>query len=328
MGSKQGKQEHNMNDYNPNIITIVIDNETEGARLDKALSFSLPETSRTYLQKLIEMGKVSVNGIICFSKKYPVKQEDRLEVNLPEPEALNVDPENLNLNIVYEDQDLLVVDKPKGMVVHPAPGNLTGTLVNGILYHCKGQLSTINGIIRPGIVHRIDKDTTGLLLVAKNDNAHRSLAKQLADHTITRGYLAIVYNNFPEEAGRIDAPIGRDPSNRLRQKVTDRNAKEAITNYKVLERLGQFTLIEARLATGRTHQIRVHMAYKGHPLLGDYVYGPKKNNLSVEGQMLHAYLLGFVHPRTGEYMEFQSPLPSEFERVLNKLRKGANEKTI
>lgn len=317
-----------MNHHNPNIITIIVDNETEGARLDKALSFSLAETSRTYLQKLIEMGMVSVNGITCYSKKYPVKQGDLIEINLPEPETLNVDPENLNLSIVYEDQDLLVVDKPKGMVVHPAPGNFAGTLVNGILYHCQGQLSTINGVIRPGIVHRIDKDTTGLLLVAKNDTAHRSLAEQLSAHTITRGYLAIVYNNFPEETGRIDAPIGRDPSNRLRQKVTDRNAKEAITNYKVLERLGQFTLIEARLETGRTHQIRVHMAYKGHPLLGDFVYGPKKNNLNVEGQMLHAYLLGFVHPRTGEYMEFQSPLPLEFQRVLAKLRKGIDEKGI
>lgn len=312
----------------PNIISIIIDNETEGARLDKALSFSLPETSRTYLQKLIEMGMVSVNGITCFSKKYPVKQNDRLEVNLPEPEALDVAPENLNLSIVYEDQDLLVVDKPKGMVVHPAPGNLSGTLVNGILYHCQGQLSTINGVIRPGIVHRIDKDTTGLLLVAKNDAAHHSLAEQLAAHTITRGYLAVVYNNFPEETGRIDAPIGRDPANRLRQKVTDRNGKEAITNYRMLERLGRFTLIEARLETGRTHQIRVHMAYQGHPLLGDYVYGPKKNNLNVDGQLLHAYLLGFIHPRTGEYMEFQSPLPSEFESVLYKLRKGSNEKRV
>ena len=305
---------------NPNIITIQIDDELEGARLDKALSFSLPETSRTYLQKLIEMGMVAVNGNTCFSKKYAVKQKDVLVVNLPEPEALNVLPENLELHIVYEDDDLLVVDKPKGMVVHPAPGNLSGTLVNGILYHCKDQLSTINGVIRPGIVHRIDKDTTGLLMVAKNDVAHHSLVEQLSAHTITRGYLAIVYNSFPEDTGRIDAPIGRDPSNRLRQTVTDLNSKEAVTNYKVLERLGKYTFIEARLETGRTHQIRVHMAYKGHPLLGDYVYGPKKNPFGVDGQLLHAYLLGFVHPRTGEYMEFQSPLPDEFEKVLTKLR--------
>lgn len=305
---------------NPNMISITIDNETKGARLDKALSFSLPETSRTYLQKLIEMGMVAVNDKPCLSKKYQVKLDDCLIVNLPEPEALDVLPENLNLKIIYEDDDLLVVDKPKGMVVHPAPGNLSGTLVNGVLYHCKDQLSTINGIIRPGIVHRIDKDTTGLLMVAKNDMAHHSLAAQLSAHTITRGYLAIVYNSFPEDQGRIDAPIGRDPVNRLRQKVTDLNAKEAITNYKVTERLGNYTLIEARLETGRTHQIRVHMAYKGHPLIGDYVYGPKKNAFGVEGQLLHAYLLGFVHPRTGEYMEFESPLPEEFQKVLSKLR--------
>lgn len=305
---------------NPDIITILIDDEIEGARLDKALSFSLPETSRTYLQKLIEMGMVSVNGESCYSKKYLVKMADELIVNLPEPETLNVLPENLSLTIVYEDNDLLVVDKPKGMVVHPAPGNLSGTLVNGILYHCKDQLSTINGVIRPGIVHRIDKDTTGLLMVAKNDVSHHSLAEQLATHTITRGYMAIVYNNFLEDEGRIDAPIGRDPANRLRQKVTDLNAKEAITNYKVIERMGKYNLIEARLETGRTHQIRVHMAYKGHPLLGDYVYGPKKNPLGIDGQLLHAYLLGFVHPKTGEYMEFESPLSEEFQKVLSKLR--------
>jgi 23S rRNA pseudouridine1911/1915/1917 synthase len=305
---------------NPNLISITIDDEIEGARLDKALSFSLPETSRTYLQKLIEMGMVSVNGISIFSKKYPVKRDDVIIINLPEPEVLNVLPENLNLKIVYEDNDLLVVDKPKGMVVHPAAGNLSGTLVNGILYHCKDQLSTINGVIRPGIVHRIDKDTTGLLMVAKNDLSHHSLAGQLSAHTITRGYMAIVYNNFQEDQGRIDAPIGRDPANRLRQKVTDLNAKEAITNYKVIERLGKYNLIEARLETGRTHQIRVHMSYKGHPLLGDYVYGPKKNPFAIDGQLLHAYLLGFVHPRTGEYMEFESPLPEEFQRVLSKLR--------
>lgn len=305
---------------NPNIILITADDETEGARLDKALSFSLPEISRTYLQKLIESGQVTVNGATCSSKKYLVKRQDCIAVHLPEPESLDVAPENLNLQIVFEDDDLLVVDKPKGMVVHPAPGSLSGTLVNGVLHHCKGQLSTINGVIRPGIVHRIDKDTTGLLLVAKNDKAHQSLAAQLAAHTITRGYKAIVYNNFPEDQGRIEAPIGRDPANRLRQKVTDLNAKNAVTNYRVLERLGKYSLIEARLETGRTHQIRVHMAYKGHPLLGDYVYGPKNNPFHVEGQMLHAFLIGFIHPTTGEYMEYESPLPAEFQSILNKLR--------
>jgi len=306
---------------NPNIITIILDDESDGVRLDKALSFSLPEISRSYIQKLIEMGMVFVNDNTCLSKKYLVKTHDQLTVNLPPPETLNVLPEDLSLNIAYEDDDVLVVDKPKGMVVHPAPGNLTGTLVNGILFHCKGQLSTINGVIRPGIVHRIDKDTTGLLMVAKNDLAHQSLAGQLAAHSIVRGYVAVVYNNFLEDMGCINAPIGRDPINRLRQKVTDLNAKEAITNYRVLERFGKYTFIEARLETGRTHQIRVHMAYKGHPLLGDYVYGPKQNKFGIEGQLLHAYLLGFVHPRTGQYMEFESSLPQEFQTVLTKLRK-------
>lgn len=292
----------------------------DGARIDKALSFSIPEISRSYLQKLIENGMVTVNNVCRTSKKHQVHGKDILEVRLPEPEILDAAPENMPLDIVFEDEDLLVVDKPKGMVVHPAPGNTTGTLVNGILFHCKGKLSTINGVVRPGIVHRIDKDTTGLIMVAKNDRAHRSLADQLASHSINRKYLAVVYNNFAEESGRIDAPIGRDPANRLRQKVTDLHGKEAITNYRVLERFGRYTLIEAKLETGRTHQIRVHMAYKGHPVLGDYVYGPKQNPFGVDGQLLHACLLGFVHPRTGCYMEFTSPLPKEFRVVLKKLR--------
>jgi len=304
----------------PNIITIFLDDEIDGARLDKALSFSIPEISRSYLQRLIENGMVRVNNENRTSKKYRVRGGDRLQVCLPEPEVLDAAPENLSLNIVFEDEDLLVVDKPKGMVVHPAPGNLSGTLVNGILYHCKGQLSSINGVVRPGIVHRIDKDTSGLLMVAKNDKTHQSLAEQLASHSINRKYLAVVYNNFTEGAGRIDAPIGRDPSNRLRQKVTNLHSKEAITNYRILERFGRYTLIEAKLETGRTHQIRVHMAYKGHPVLGDYVYGPKQNPFGVDGQLLHAYLLGFVHPGTGCYMEFTSPLPEEFRSVLRILR--------
>lgn len=308
---------HREREYN-----ILIEEESEGARLDKALSFALPDVSRTYIQKLIEMGMIVLNGETALSKKIPVKAGDRLTVILPEPEDLNVEAEDLPLAIVYEDDQVLVIDKEKGMVVHPAPGNFQGTLVNGILYHCRGKLSTINGTIRPGIVHRIDKDTSGLLMVAKTDSAHRSLAAQLAEHSITRGYLAIVHGNLPQDKGRIDAPIGRDPANRLRQKVTDRGGKQAVTNYTVRERFGRFTLVEARLETGRTHQIRVHMAHIGHPLLGDYVYGPKKNPYGVDGQMLHAYLLGFVHPETGEYLEFQSPLPAEFERVLKRLREG------
>jgi 23S rRNA pseudouridine1911/1915/1917 synthase len=308
---------HREREYN-----ILIEEESEGARLDKALSFALPDISRTYIQKLIEMGMILLNGETTFSKKIPLKAGDRLTVILPEPEDLNVEAEDLPLSIVYEDDQVLVIDKEKGMVVHPAPGNFQGTLVNGILFHCRGKLSTINGTIRPGIVHRIDKDTSGLLMVAKTDSAHRSLAAQLAEHSITRGYQAIVHGNLPQDKGRIDAPIGRDPANRLRQKVTDRGGKQAVTNYTVLERFGRFTLVEARLETGRTHQIRVHMAHIGHPLLGDYVYGPKRDPYGVDGQMLHAYLLGFTHPETGERLEFISPLPAEFERVLKRLREG------
>ena len=211
-----------------------------------------------------------------------------------------------------------MVNKPKGMVVHPAAGNYTGTLVNAILYHCK-TLSSINGVIRPGIVHRIDKDTSGLLMIAKNDAAHRSLAEQLAAHSITRAYRAIVYHNFQEDTGTVNAPIGRDPKNRLKMAVTQLNSREAVTHYKVLQRFGSFTYIEARLETGRTHQIRVHMAHINHPLLGDAVYGPKKMALGVESQMLHAKLLGFHHPKTGKYMEFDSPLPQEFVNVIKKL---------
>lgn len=301
---------------------IIIEHESEGARLDKALSFALPDVSRSYIQRLIEMGMISLNDKTTYSKKIPVRTGDRLTVLLPEPETLNIVPQDLPLCIVYEDDQLLVIDKQKGMVVHPAPGNLQGTLVNGIMHHCEGNLSTINGTIRPGIVHRIDKDTSGLLMVAKTDAAHRSLAAQLAEHSIARAYKAIAWGNFPQDSGTVDAPIGRDPANRLRQKVTDRGGKAAVTDYHVLERFGRFTYLEARLRTGRTHQIRVHMSHLGHPLLGDYIYGPKKNPYDVDGQMLHAWLLGFIHPTRGEYMEFQSPLPEEFEKVLQKLREG------
>ena len=244
-----------------------------------------------------------------------------MEVLVPEPVELDVAAENIPLDIVYEDDDVLVVNKPRGMVVHPAAGNYTGTLVNAVMYHCKGRLSSINGVIRPGIVHRIDKDTSGLLMIAKNYEAHKSLAAQLEKHTIKRSYQAIVYNNFTEDEGTVDAPIGRDPSNRLRQAVTYSNSKEAYTTYRVLERFGRFTLIEAVLKTGRTHQIRVHMAYIKHPLLGDTVYGPKKPLYGAQGQMLHAKTLGFVHPSTGEYMEFDSELPEEFQTILEKLRR-------
>jgi pseudouridine synthase, rluA family len=280
----------------------------------------LPEISRSFIQKLIESGAVRVNGQLCTSKKHKVSKDDAVELQIPEPKALEAKAEDIPLQLVYEDDDLLVVNKPRGMVVHPAAGNESGTLVNAVMFHCKGRLSSINGVIRPGIVHRIDKDTSGLLVVAKNDMAHESLSQQLAAHSITRKYEALVFNNFIQDEGTVDAPIGRDPSNRLRQAVTDINSKRAVTHFKVLERFGKFTLIEAKLETGRTHQIRVHMAYIKHPLVGDKVYGPKKQPFNAEGQLLHAKTLGFVHPRTGEYMEFESSRPEIFDNILQSLR--------
>ena len=244
-----------------------------------------------------------------------------MEITIPQPERLEVEAEDIPLDIVYEDDELLVVDKPAGMVVHPAPGNHSGTLVNALMYHCGDALSSINGVIRPGIVHRIDKDTSGLLMVAKTDRAHNALSAQLAEHSITRRYKAIVHSNIKEDEGTVDKPIGRDPGNRLRNAVVYTNSKNAVTHYRVLERFGGFTLVEAVLETGRTHQIRVHMAYIRHPLLGDTLYGPAKNRYGAKRQMLHAGVLGFVHPVTGEYMEFNSPLPQDFEDVLAKLRK-------
>lgn len=303
------------------VYRINIDEKMQGTRIDVVLSVLFPERSRSYIQKQIESGGVTVNDAVCSEKKYKVSTGDAIVLVVPEPEEIKVEAENIPLEIVYEDECLLVVNKPQGMVVHPAPGNNTGTLVNAIMYHCGDRLSSINGVIRPGIVHRIDKDTSGLLMVAKSDDAHRSLAKQLAEHTITRIYQAIVYHNFAEDQGTIDAPIGRDMKNRLRQAVAGSNAKRAVTHYRVLERFGAFTRIEVRLETGRTHQIRVHMAYEKHPLLGDILYGPKKKTLGAERQMLHAKVLGFSHPRTGAYMEFDSPLPEDFSQVLEKLRK-------
>lgn len=307
-----------------NVFEFIIEEEIQGTRLDMVLSLVIEEASRSHLQKLIEAGDVTVNDAVNDSKKYKVKVGDVIKVWIPDPVHLDVEPEDIPIEIVYEDEDVLVVNKPKGMVVHPAAGNYTGTLVNAILFHCK-SLSSINGVIRPGIVHRIDKDTSGLLMVAKNDAAHRSLADQLASHSITRAYRAVVYHNFQEDEGTVNAPIGRDPKNRLKMAVTQQNSKEAVTHYKVLQRFGAFTYIEARLETGRTHQIRVHMAYINHPLLGDAVYGPKKKAMGIESQMLHAKLLGFRHPKTGEYMEFDSVLPHEFENVIKKLGGTINE---
>jgi len=303
-----------------NRFEFYIGEEMQGTRLDVVLSFSIPEISRSFVQKLIEEGRTEIDGKVCTSKKEKLKAGQVVAITVPPAEELSAEPQNIPIEIVYEDDDVIVVNKPKGMVVHPAPGNPDGTLVNALLYHCSGRLSTINGVVRPGIVHRIDKDTSGLLMIAKNDTAHSCLAKQLEEHSITRHYRAIVYHNFMEDEGRIEAPIGRDPKNRLRQAVVS-NGRRAVTNYKVLERFGNFTYVEARLETGRTHQIRVHMSHIKHPLLGDAVYGPKSNNLGAKSQMLHAKTLGFVHPTTGEYMEFNSELPPEFEAILDKLRK-------
>ena len=306
------------------LLEFKIEEDMQGTRLDMVLSLLMEETSRSHLQKLIDLGEVQVNGLMNDSKKYKVKAGDLIQVNVPEPVRLDVEPEDIPIDIVYEDEDVLVVNKPKGMVVHPAAGNYSGTLVNAVLFHCR-NLSSINGVIRPGIVHRIDKDTSGLLMIAKNDTAHRDLAEQLASHTITRAYRAIVHHNFQDDTGIIDAPIARDPKNRLKMAIVQNGGKAAVTHYRVLQRFGAFTYLEARLETGRTHQIRVHMAYIHHPLLGDAVYGPKKKTLGAASQMLHAKLLGFRHPRTGEYMEFDSVLPKEFKDVLIKLGGDVNE---
>ena len=304
---------------------INITEETQGTRLDLVLSAGLEDYSRSFIQKLFEKGGVSVNGKPCTSKKYKCAAGDLVEIVIPEPERLEAAAEDIPIDIVYEDAHLLVVDKPAGMVVHPAPGNYCGTLVNALMYHCGDQLSSINGVIRPGIVHRIDKDTSGLLVVAKTDRAHAGLAAQLEEHSINRIYKAIVLDNIKEDEGTVDAAIGRDPKNRLRNAVLKEgmpgfeSARRAVTHYKVLERFGRYTLVEAKLETGRTHQIRVHMAYIRHPLLGDELYGPAKNKAGAKRQMLHAGVLGFVHPVTETYMEFESPLPEDFTKVLHKI---------
>lgn len=302
-------------------VELTVAEEMSGKRLDSVLAGMMPEYSRSFIQKLFENGSITVGGDPCSEKKRKAAAGDIVEITIPQPERLEVEAEDIPLDIVYEDDELLVVDKPAGMVVHPAPANHSGTLVNALMYHCGDALSSINGVIRPGIVHRIDKDTSGLLMVAKTDRAHNALSAQLAQHSITRRYKAIVYSNIKEDEGTVDKPIGRDPGNRLRNAVVYTNSKNAVTHYRVLERFGGFTLVEAVLETGRTHQIRVHMAYIRHPLLGDTLYGPAKNRYGAKRQMLHAGVLGFVHPVTGEYMEFNSPLPQDFEDVLAKLRK-------
>ena len=290
-------------------------------RLDQYIAKNCMDLSRSYIQKLIKDNLVTVNDVIQNKNKTPIQTGNLIIVSLPDPTELEIKPQNIPLDILYEDDDVLVVNKPKGMVVHPAPGHYDDTLVNAVLFHCKDNLSGINGVLRPGIVHRIDKDTTGALIVCKNDKSHQKIADQLRTHSITRSYRAIVYNNFSEDEGTVNAPIGRHPTNRKKRMVTTKNSKEAITHYKVLDHLNRkFNYIECRLETGRTHQIRVHMSHNGHPLLGDEVYGPANTKYkNLQGQTLHAATIGFVHPTTEEYMEFSAPLPDYFEKLLKTL---------
>lgn len=303
---------------------ITVEDEA-GERIDKFLSEEFSDRSRSFLQKLIKEQYVKVNGKPV-KASYRLILGDLVSILFPEPEKLNIAAENIPLDILYEDDDIIVVNKPKQMVVHPAPGHYSGTLVNALLYHCRSNLSGINGSLRPGIVHRIDMDTTGSLVVCKNDIAHQSLSDQLKEHSIHRVYEAVVHGNLKEDTGRIDAPIGRHPVERKKMSTLSKNGREAVTHYRVLERFGNFTYIQCRLETGRTHQIRVHMASIGHPLLGDLIYGPGKCLFSkLQGQTLHAKTLGFIHPKTGEYMEFSAPLPEYFTNILDKLRRNSNQ---
>ena len=293
--------------------------EQEDERIDKCISNYMENLSRSYIQKIIKDGNVFVNEHTV-KANYRVKTEDNIRFILPDSIDPDIPAQDIPLDILFEDQDILIVNKPKNMVVHPAPGHYEGTLVNAIMYHCKGELSGINGVMRPGIVHRIDKDTTGSLIVCKNDASHNAIAELLKTHDITRKYRAIVYGNIVEEKGTVDAPIGRHPNDRKKMAINEKNGKRAVTHYRVLERFGKYTYIECQLETGRTHQIRVHMASIGHPLLGDEVYSGRKSPFKLEGQVLHAMTIGFMHPRNGKYMEFEAPLPEYFEKLLSVLR--------
>ncbi len=301
-------------------IRLEAEEEAVDERLDKYLGSVLPDQSRSWLQKLIKKGAVRVNGK-AVKASCRLEAEDQIEIDLQEPEELPIPAEDIPLDILYEDADLLIVNKPKGMVVHPAAGHRTGTLVNAVLYHCRGQLSGINGVLRPGIVHRIDRDTTGALVVCKNDRAHVHVAEQLKEHTITRRYVAVVAGVLMEDEGTVDAPIGRHPADRKRMAAGVKNGKRAVTHYRVLRRMKGHTLIECRLETGRTHQIRVHMASIHHPILGDTVYGASKDPYHLEGQALHARVLGLVHPVTGAYIEVEAPVPEYMQALLEKLEK-------
>lgn len=300
---------------------LTVPEDVSDIRIDRYLSGVFADLSRSYLQKLLDGGLITVNARVV-KRNEKVKGGDAIFLTVPDPVEPEIAAEEIPLSILYEDGDIILINKPKGMVVHPAAGHPNGTLVNALLAHCRGGLSGINGVRRPGIVHRIDRDTTGVLIVCKNDAAHEMIARQLKVHSITRKYLAIVHGNLKEDEGTVNAPIGRHPSDRKRMSINQKHGKEAVTHYRVLERFGSFTYLECRLETGRTHQIRVHMASIGHPLLGDTVYGPAKCPYKLQGQTLHAGVLGFIHPGTGQYMEFQAPLPEYFEELLVKLRKG------
>lgn len=301
------------------VIEFLIDEAYSGERLDKVISANVENFTRSYVQKLIENKCVAVDEKVVDNKNLKIKEYQTIKIVVPEPEMLDLKPENIPLEIVYEDDDLLIVNKPKGMVVHPAPGNYGGTLVNALMHHCGESLSSINGTIRPGIVHRIDKDTSGLLIVAKNDFSHKSLAEQIKNHSFSREYEAVVYGNLKNDTGTIDAPIGRHKIDRKKMTVTNENSRNAVTHYTVLKRYKNFTHVRLKLETGRTHQIRVHMAYIGHPVAGDPIYGPKRVIKNLNGQCLHAKHIGFIHPKTSKYIEFESDLPDYFKKFLKTL---------
>ena len=302
---------------------MLINAEISGVRLDVFLAGSNAELTRSRIQKLISDGNIMVNGSTV-KANYKLRQGDKIELELPPPKDTELKAEEIPLDIVYEDEHMLVVNKPQGMVVHPAAGNLEGTLVNALMAHCGDNLSGINGEIRPGILHRIDKDTSGLLLVAKDDRAHLGLSEQIKAHSLTREYMALVHGKIKEDSGTIDAPIGRDPKDRKKMTITNKNSREAVTHFFVLERFDKYTLVRCRLETGRTHQIRVHMSKNGHPIVGDPVYGRKKEEFKLSGQLLHARKVGFIHPVSGEYMEFEKSAPDYFEEVLARLRRRDN----
>lgn len=302
------------------IQEYTVPQSASGTRIDKYLADLGLCITRSRFQNLIREGHILVNQTPV-KPNYKLNGLEQISIRIPEPEPADIVPEDIPLSVLYEDEDIILINKPKDMVVHPAPGHYSGTIVNALMHHCRGNLSGINGSLRPGIVHRIDRNTTGVIVACKNDRAHNSLAAQLKEHTITRRYEAIVYNHFSQPEGIVDAPIGRHPGDRKKMAVNYRSGREAVTHYKVIENLAQnFTHISCRLETGRTHQIRVHMASIQHPLLGDDVYGPGKSKFQLEGQVLHARVLGFCHPSTGEYMEFESPLPEYFKHLLSILK--------